>query len=98
MGKNLNDIKRLFLALGGAKPAGVCDVDLFFRMLSPVVADPDSEVWCMVYVCIWCILFVISCMVKFSVLSVFSILHPHHYYCTGICQAHPIISDLSKQG
>ena len=43
VGKNVYDVKQLFMALGGAKE-GLADIDLMFRKLSPMVVDPATEV------------------------------------------------------
>jgi len=42
-GKNMQDIRELFMALGGSD-GGLADVDLFFRILPPIIVDPNTEV------------------------------------------------------
>lgn len=43
VGKNIHDVRQLFMALGG-QAEGLADIDLLFRKLSPMIADPVSEV------------------------------------------------------
>lgn len=42
-GKNLQDIRELFMALGGSN-TGLADVDFFFKILPPIIVDPNTEV------------------------------------------------------
>jgi hypothetical protein len=43
VGKNLYDVKQLFMALGG-KAEGMADVDLLFASLSPIIVNPATQV------------------------------------------------------
>eukprot|EP00601_Ochromonadales_sp_CCMP2298_P003722 CAMPEP_0173190152 /NCGR_PEP_ID=MMETSP1141-20130122/12190_1 /TAXON_ID=483371 /ORGANISM="non described non described, Strain CCMP2298" /LENGTH=684 /DNA_ID=CAMNT_0014114237 /DNA_START=268 /DNA_END=2322 /DNA_ORIENTATION=+ len=43
VGKNLYDVKQLFMALGG-KTEGMADVDLLFNSLSPIIVNPATQV------------------------------------------------------
>jgi len=43
VGKNIHDVRQLFMALGGATD-GHADIDLMFRKLSPIIVDPVTEV------------------------------------------------------
>jgi Ca2+-binding EF-hand superfamily protein len=43
VGKNVHDVRQLFMALGGAT-CGMADIDLMFRKLQPIVVDPATEV------------------------------------------------------
>ncbi len=43
VGKNIHDVRQLFMALGG-QAEGLADIDLLFRKLAPIVVDPVTEV------------------------------------------------------
>jgi hypothetical protein len=43
VGKNIHDVRQLFMSLGG-KQEGLADVDLLFKLLSPIIDDPTTEV------------------------------------------------------
>jgi Ca2+-binding EF-hand superfamily protein len=43
VGKNVYDVRQLFMALGGATN-GMADIDLLFRKLDPMIVDPATEI------------------------------------------------------
>jgi Ca2+-binding EF-hand superfamily protein len=43
VGKNIHDVRQLFLALGG-QAEGLADIDLLFKKLAPILVNPATEV------------------------------------------------------